>query len=133
MGVRPVCNAASWTDWYCAGIGTPATCSCKRSPHPLLHLRGLCPTSNIDSIYIPVNDRQDITKLLYKGSYDTVMEYNDEEEVWKMKVSYTNTTGKSESSLVSYVLGKHDWTIEMDKGCNKGKPYSRQLKLTICK
>ena len=80
-----------------------------------------------------MNARQDITKFLYRGSYDTVIEHNEEEEQWKMRVSYTNTTGSSESSLQSYLLGKHNWTIEMDKGGNKGKPYSRELKLTISK
>ena len=60
------------------------------------------------------------------------MEHSDDEEVWKLRVSYTNTTGRSHSSLASYVLGKHNWLIERDKGCDKGTPYSRQLKLTSC-
>ena len=43
------------------------------------------------------------------------------------------TTGTSESSYNSYVLGKHTWTIEGDSHeCSKGKPYTRALKLTGC-
>ena len=50
-----------------------------------------------------------------------------------MAVSNTNTTGTSDISLVAYALGKHNWTIEKDKSCNNGKPYSIQLKLTGCR
>ena len=49
-----------------------------------------------------------------------------------MSSSTTNITGVSEASHVSYILGKHNWRIEMDKWCNKSKNYTRQLKLTSC-
>lgn len=126
-------NEADWVDWFCDSKDDTAFCSCLRDPLPYLYLRGLCPTSALDSLFLPMNDRQDITRLHYKGNYDTNIEYCVEEETWKMRVSYTNTTARSQSSLVSYVLGKHNWTIEMDKGCNKGNSYSKELKLTGCK
>ena len=41
-------------------------------------------------------------------------------------------TGISRASHASFTLGKHNWTIEGDKGCNEGKPYVRELKMSGC-
>merc|ERR1711894_529502 len=56
---------------------------------------------------------------------------------WKLKVNglLQNTTAITESSLESFVLGTHQWTIEEDNTqCSKkGEPYTRTLKLTGCR
>ena len=43
-------------------------------------------------------------------------------------------TAVSDSSELSYVLGKHEWTISSDTfECGKGESYTTELKLTGCK
>ena len=46
----------------------------------------------------------------------------------------SDVTAVSQASKLSYVLGKHKWTISNDDyECNEGKPYTTMLKLTGCK
>ena len=49
--------------------------------------------------------------------------YNYDEEVWVLNVSGTNVTGRSRVVPVSFTLGKHNRTIEGDKGCAGGEGY----------
>ena len=43
-------------------------------------------------------------------------------------------TAVSYATKLSYVIGKHEWTISNDVyECGKGKPYTTMLKLTGCK
>ena len=52
---------------------------------------------------------------------------------WTIRVSNSNTTATSESTEVSYAIGKREWNIQNDVfECNKGQPYVSQLKLTGC-
>ena len=38
----------------------------------------------------------------------------------------------SGASRASFTLGKHNWTIIGDSGCNEGKPYNTELKMSGC-
>ena len=41
-----------------------------------------------------------------------------------------NVTASSRASLVSFTLGKHNWTIKGDEGCDHG--HSTELKMSGC-
>ena len=43
-------------------------CVCDTSPPPILRLRGLCPHSVIDSLFLPMNLDKDISSLVYRGN-----------------------------------------------------------------
>ena len=47
----------------------------------------------------------------------------------------SDTIAVTDASLASFALGTHEWLIENDnvECSNKGKPYTRVLKLTGCK
>ena len=49
-----------------------------------------------------------------------------------LEVTDSNGTGVSKASHASFTLGKHNWTIKGDKGCNGGKPYVTELKISGC-
>merc|ERR1712212_1360321 len=62
----------------------------------------------------------------------TRIEYNDTSSQWILTNANSDVRAVSRATKVSYVLGKHEWTISNDE-CGKGKPYSTMLKLTGCK
>ena len=101
-----------------------------------VQLRGLCPDSYIDQVYIPRNrPRSGNVDLL--GFKNTVIGYEGSKLGWTLKAEGTsqNTTAHSEAPLASFVLGKHEWVIKGDNmECSKkGEPYTRVLKLTGCR
>ena len=74
----------------------------------------------------------DVRDLQYVGAEGAVISYDEEGKQWSL--NYMGITGYSKSSKLSYILGKHNWTIENDTNeCNNGKPYNTQLKLTSCR
>ena len=100
-----------------------------------LQMRGLCPDSNIDQLYIPRNKpRSGSVELL--GFKTTLIEYEGAKLGWKLRVHgmLENTTAQSKARLSSYVLGTHEWVIEEDNiECSMmGENYTRMLKLTGC-
>ena len=101
-----------------------------------LQLRGLCPDSYIDQLYVPRNKPRG-NKLQLIGFKNSIIEHAGVNVGWKLKVNgfLQNTTAITESPLESYVLGTHQWNIEEDnlKCSNKGEPYTRVLKLTGCR
>ena len=71
--------------------------------------------------------------MLIVGLATTRIEYNDSDSVWMLTDVSAPITAVSKASKVSYVLGKHTWTITNDDyACNEGKPYTTMLKLTGC-
>ena len=111
-------------------------CACEHPEQMYLQLRGLCPESNIDPFYVPRNKPR-TNKLQLIGFKKSIIEHMGADVGWKLKVHglLQNTTAITESSLESYVLGTHQWTIEEDNTqCSKkGEPYTRILKLTGCR
>ena len=112
-------------------------CACQHLEHEMyLQLRGLCPYSNIDSIYI-VRNKQRSGKVNLLGFKSTVIEYDLPNHVWRLRVSGVdpNTKALSNAPMSSYVLGTHEWLIESDNiECNQeGKAYRAKLKLTGCR
>ena len=75
--------------------------------------------------------------MILLGKRTTRIEYNDTSSQWVLTDAKSDVTGVSRATKVSYLLGKHDWTISNDDyECHEGKPwqnYTRTLKLTGCK
>ena len=125
-----------WFENYGAAPGFGMVCICDHKEVPHLQLRGICPSSKIGSTYTPQNDRQDSSNLQYLSSQGTVLQYDENKNVWLMfqfDGSFLQIIGHSEASEGTFLLGKHNWTIENDThSCSKGKPYTAELKLTGC-
>ena len=115
------------------------SCLCSFDTLPLLSVRGLCESSLIahNSVsevklftpkQVPGGD-----SVMMLGRWTTRNEYNQTSNQWTMTEAKHNVTAVSESPKVSYVLGKHKWTIFGDPyECSLGKPYTTMLKLTGC-
>ena len=111
-------------------------CACEHPEQMYVQLRGLCPDSYIDQVYIPRNKpRSGNVDLL--GFKNTVIGYEESKLGWILKAEglLQNTTAHSEAPLASFVLGKHEWVIKGDNmECSEnGEPYTRVLKLTGCR
>ena len=107
-------------------------CMCAHKPESYLELRGLCLNSAVDRYYKPISDSMDSRKLRLQGLKQTSLTYDEEEEIWLLEVTDSNVTGRSRASHASFTMGKHNWTIKGDKGCNGGKPYVTELKISGC-
>ena len=70
-----------------------------------LKLRGLCPSSTIDTFYFPKNIAE---KFVLLGITSTTVNFNPASERWEMNVSSKKekTTGSSGNSFNSFLLGK---------------------------
>ena len=126
-------NRIGWTDYYC---DYQCACLCDRKPTSYVRLNGLtCKESAVDTMYLPANSRHDMTKLVYRGTQDTTIEYIGDGKGWKVSVKTENVTGITlgRVSHVSFALGKNNWTIKGDTDCNNGEFYTLPLKLTACK
>ena len=114
----------------------PFLCACEHQEQMYLQLRGLCPDSNIDKLYVPRNKPRG-NKLELIGFKNSIIEHAGAEVGWKLTVNglLQNTSAITESPLESYVLGTHLWHIEEDNvECSKKRePYTRVLKLTGCR
>ena len=73
-----------------------------------------------------------MTELVYRGAWDTTIEYAGKGNGWRISVKTENTTGITRASHVSFALGKKTWTIKGDMACNDGESYTLPLKLTAC-
>ena len=121
-----------WVDGVCNANRYNNFCACSHVKRPHLRLRGLCPDSAVDSLYIPRNNIAG--QIQYVSSKGSVISYDDENRLWRLNKTGFEITGSSISSKVSYILGKHDWTIENDTSiCGLGQPYTKQLKLSFCR
>ena len=107
-------------------------CMCTHDPSTHLEFKGLCPSSAIDVYYKPTSDFTDSRELRLQGLAKTSITYNNEEELWILDVIDSNVTGMSRAAHASFTLGKHNWTIKGDKGCNRGEPYVTELKMSGC-
>ena len=56
-------------------------CICETAPPPVLRLRGLCPHSFIDSLFLPMNLDKDITTLVYRGNVHSMARWDWSENI----------------------------------------------------
>ena len=109
-------------------------CMCKRQPDFYLKLRGLCNNSAIETFYWPRNNPTQIRKLKVIGLQSEI-EHDAQSGLWRLSVVGQNVTAISKTSLSSFTLGRHNWTITGDKGCNKdinSDFYTTELKMSGC-
>ena len=87
-----------------------------------------------------VNSRYTI-KQLGEPPYDVILvgdmtsqiRYSDSREQWAMTDAVASVRAQSRATKVSYVLGKHEWTVTGDVfSCSKGQDYTALLKMTGC-
>ena len=123
-------NGDTWDDYTCDYPNF--ACMCTHKPRRYLEFKGLCPSSAIGHYYKPVGNLTDSRKLNFQGLTQTLISYNDEENAWILDVMDTNVRGVSRATHASFALGKHNWTIKGDKGCNAGKSYVTELKMSGC-
>ena len=124
----------SWFEEPCSSFD--ASCPCGYPTQPLLVLRGLCKSSLIENdspskYFSPKQLPDNPGNMILLGKMTTRIEYNDTTSLWVLTDEVYEVTATSEATKLSYLLGKHEWTISND-GCRKGKPYTTMLKLTGC-
>ena len=109
------------------------SCPCQYSRQPILKLRGLCLYSNLDILYTPKQLYNDPNNMIIMGLTSTRITYDDQTSQWTMTDNNWNVSAMSRATKVSYVLGKHPWTVINDVyDCHEGETYSTWLKLTGC-
>ena len=119
-----------WGDYEC---DSPfLACMCAHKPRIYLELKGRCLGSSIDSYYKPISDLKDSRKLKLQGLEGTSITYDKEENIWLLEMKDSNVTGTTSAPHASFTLGKHNWTIRGDKGCNGGESYVTELKMSGC-
>ena len=109
------------------------SCPCQYSRQPILKLRGLCLYSNLDILYTPKQLYNDPNNMIIMGLTSTRITYDDQTSQWTMTDNNWNVSAMSRATKVSYVLGKHLWTVDNAvSDCHEGKIYTTWLKLTSC-
>ena len=112
-------------------VSYPGECLCQFVETPILRMRGLCKGSKIDTHFTVKNFDSSVVFMGIKG---TEMKFAPTVSKWTMNVIREDTTGWTSAEETSFILGRHNWTIEGDSlKCNMGEPYSRQLKMSGCK
>ena len=120
-----------WNDENCEHSGA---CICTRNHPPHLKLLGLCPGSDVDTFYRPINEFSNFTRLKLVGLYHSSIEYDLEGRKWKLTVAESLVTGSSKAALATFTLGRQNWTINGDMGCTSdGGEYTKELKMSGCK
>ena len=122
----------TWTEWECYTYDQ--SCPCSYPTQPFLRLRGLCYSSLIfDTLFCPKQLPDNPGNMIILGQQSTRIEYNGTTSQWILTDAKSDVTGMSRATKLSYLLGKHEWTISYDDyHCGKGKPYTTFLKLTGC-
>ena len=125
----------SWVDLPCQiSSAQPVGCACEHPEQMYLQLRGLCPHSNIDRFYVPRNKMKSGAVMLI-GLATTIIEYDNDNMLWRLTELSKNTSATTNASLPSYALGAHEWIIDNDnvKCGTKGELFRGVLKLTGCR
>ena len=108
----------------------PGECLCQFVETPILRMRGLCKGSKIDT-HFTVKNRNG--SVVFLGIVGTEITFSPTVSKWNMSVGLEKTTGWTSAEETSFILGRHNWTIEGDSvKCNYGEPYSIQLKMSGC-
>ena len=110
---------------------SPVSCVCQYPAQPIMYLRGGCPETYLDRKYIALQESV-LDDVMWVGIYNTRIEYDLYNYQWRMEISDWGVTAHSWAEHRSYILGKHNWTISNDYGCNGGNNYTTELKATGC-
>ncbi|XP_023340730.1 uncharacterized protein LOC111710816 [Eurytemora carolleeae] len=103
---------------------------CENNHWPQLTLRGLCPESYIDEIYI-IAYKDGI--IYFSGDYNTEIQYDFVNFEWILTVAEQDTVAKVKASYSSFLLGVNQWLISNDsKLCTTDETYERVLSMSSC-
>ena len=80
-----------------------------------------------------VNHWKDIRGLKLQGLTHTSVTYDEELRIWTLEIDGLNVTGTSKAPKSSYVMGKHNWMIRVDKDCSEEETFVTELKMSGCK
>ena len=125
----------SWREWYCYSYYMACPCQCTQQP--ILLLRGLCKNSALkiqDSTqYTPKQLAGSPNDVFLVGQHTTQIRYNDTSKLWLITNAVSSVKAESMATKLSYVLGKHEWTVTDDvSSCSDGQTYKTLLKLSGC-
>ena len=121
----------TWDEAQCSSYDQ--ACPCQNAEQPLLFLRGLCFYNTLDMIYTPKQLATNPNNMIILGYQTSNIQYSDSISQWILTDASSNVTAVSMASKVSYVLGKHKWTVTGDVyECHEGQPYTTYLKLSGC-
>ena len=123
----------SWFEYDCLEP-SGRSCPCSYPAQPILRLRGLCKDTPLDRYFSPKQLPGNPGNMILVGLYSAKIEFNDASSQWILTDAKYNVTAMSRATKLSYLLGKHYWTISYEKlECSGGKPQTIYLKLTGCK
>ena len=126
-------NKNGMYDNSCDSNTMKRNCICKTETVPILKLRGLCKNSDFDSLFTVKNDANN-GQLTFYGATTSKLWYDEQILAWKGVNIDAPVTIINEAPKKSFLLGKHMWKFLNDSVmCNKGKPHTRELKMTGCK
>ena len=95
-----------------------------------LKMRGLCLSTKFDEFYQPRLGENDL--VMYFGVSSTIIEYDPNQRVWVMYISYKpEIKAESRSSYGSLAIGNHKWSVSNDTKCD-ATTTSKILTLTSC-
>ena len=103
-----------WDEWVC--LSDELSCPCGYPSQPLLRLRGVCKNSLIekgltDKLFSPKHLLGNPGNMILLGQLSTRVEYNDTTSQWILTDAKYDVTAMSRATKLSYLLGKHDWTL----------------------
>ena len=103
---------------------------CKLENPMKLKVRGLCPDSKIDNIYIPLSKPTGSSEITMVGK-NSHIKYSAGN--WKLFIHNSRTTAESKASKDSMLLGTHPWKINNDPICTGGNENNLDLSFNTCK
>ena len=103
-------------------------CLCQFIHSPILRLRGLCQGSKIDTHFTLKSLNGTV---VFMGLTGTMIRFLPKTNKWRLDVSIENIIGWTSAEETSFILGRHDWSIDGDLAkCSKDQP--SQLKMSSC-
>ena len=135
---RPGCPDGKYDCIYCQDNGCAerdcqsdqkANFQCIFEKRPILFLRGLCASSNLDKSYYPDNR---IGNFMWVGIEKTFIMFNFSNNTWIAKIKNHNTWATIETSIDSLLLGTQEWIIHNDYRCFSGTMRKVKLNLSYC-
>ena len=108
---------------------------CRNNPFGVAVLRGLCPQTKLDLMYMPMFKWYSAhLRVWWIGSVSSELRFvwTPHPGYWELKHISSNITATSTTDYESHALGRHTWTITGDKCIVGQKSYDADLKLTLC-
>ena len=92
------CAASLNGAWYDEPCELKHACLCERQRSYHMRLRGLCADSAVDKYYQPINNFSDFARLTLVGQRGSTIEYDVNNNNWKLSLAGSNVSGLSYAS-----------------------------------